>query len=310
MENPEQEIRHVVRSLCQGTPDEQRRTIDRYFTPDAEFVHPFCIAPRFNEGDLALPGLRRLSSRDALRGIFQWYRMLSPKIIIDIDTALHDKERDKMYLDMRQIFSIWFAPAYHARVRLVTVLDLVPCDLGAHRNGEPQVIARQGAGGGGGGEKASQSGSDTAGARRQQVWRISRQEDLYQVNEFLKFTGPYWWCAWRPFWFLFQLAATAVSMFLSLFVPLSPWAFQRDPAPGGVEGRVEQVETYHDDVKPDKSHSKAASRGEPASEEEVGGGGGASAGSTNGNSQAANSSSKAPSTPPRKPWKGGKKDGR
>lgn len=84
---PEQEIRHVVRSLCQGAPDEQRRTIDRFFTPDAEFVHPFCIAPRFNEGDLVLPGLRRLSSRDALRGIFQWYRMLSPKIVIDIDTA-------------------------------------------------------------------------------------------------------------------------------------------------------------------------------------------------------------------------------
>lgn len=77
----------MVRSLCQGTPDEQRRTIDRYFTPDAEFVHPFCAAPRFSEGDLRLPGLRRLGSRDALRGIFQWYRMLSPKIVIDIDTA-------------------------------------------------------------------------------------------------------------------------------------------------------------------------------------------------------------------------------
>lgn len=77
----------MVRSLCQGTPDEQRRTIDRYFTPDAEFVHPFCVAPRFGQGDIAVPGLRRLSSRDALRGIFQWYRMLSPRIVIDIDTA-------------------------------------------------------------------------------------------------------------------------------------------------------------------------------------------------------------------------------
>lgn len=211
-----------------------------------------------------------------------------------------------MYLDMRQIFSIWFAPGYHARVRLVTVLDLVPCDLGAHRNGEPEVIVA-----GGGGEKA---GPTTAGGRGQQVWRISRQEDLYQVNEFLKFTGPFWWCAWRPLWYLFQLFATAISVFLSLFVALSPWAFQQDPAPGGVEARVEQVETYRDDdkdggevKKPDGSDGEAASHSGPASGEDSSGGGAAGR-TTNGNSQAANS--KAPSTPPRKPWKGGKKDGR
>lgn len=219
--------------------------------------------------------------------------------------VVHDKERDKIYLDMRQIFSIWFAPGYHARVRLVTVLDLVPCDLGAHRNGEPQVITRREEAADGG-EKASSQ--QTGGRRSQQVWRISRQEDLYQVNEFLKFTGPYWWCVWRHFWFVFQLFATAISVFLSLFVALSPWAFQQNPAPGGVEATVEQVETYHDDkeeddVKPDKSYAEAASQngGQDSS-------GGGAAGSTNGNSQAANS--KAPSTPPRKSWKGGKKDGR
>lgn len=226
---------------------------------------------------------------------------------------VHDKERDKMYLDMRQIFSIWFAPGYHARVRLVTVLDLVPCDLGAHRNGEPQVIKRRGEEGAAsdGGEKAG----STAGRRSsQQVWRISRQEDLYQVNEFLKFTGPYWFCVWRPFWFVFQLAATAISVFLSLFVALSPWAFQQNPAPGGVEATVEQVEMYHDkddeEAKPDKTDGKTASNSGPASgEESSGGGGSGSAGRTNGNSQGANSS-KAPSTPPRKSWKGGRKDGR
>lgn len=220
-----------------------------------------------------------------------------------------------MYLDMRQIFSIWFAPGYHARVRLVTVLDLVPCDLGAHRNGEPQVIRarREDTDGG---EKASGSTATGGRAGGQQVWRISRQEDLYQVGEFLKFTGPYWWCVWRPLWFLFQLAATAVSVFLSLFVALSPWAFQQNPAPGGVEATVEQIETYHDDrddeVKPDKPDKKASSNSGPASGEDSssgGGGSGSAAGRTNGNSQAANSKAP-PSTPPRKSWKGGKKDGR
>lgn len=231
-----------------------------------------------------------------------------------------------MYLDMRQIFSIWFAPGYHARVRLVTVLDLVPCDLGAHHNGEPQVITRQqGEGAADGGEKGSTvtgtGAGGGAGRRGQQVWRISRQEDLYQVNEFLKFTGPYWWCVWRPFWFVFQLLATAISVFLSLFVALSPWAFQQNPAPGGVEARVEQIETYHDDdkddevVKPDKPGGKAAAdshnSGQASGEDSSsggGGGGGTKGSTTNGNSQGRNS--KAPSTPPRKSWKGGKKDGR
>lgn len=84
----EHEIRHVVRSLCQGTTDEQRRTLDRYFTPDAEFVHPFCVAPRFKRGALRhVPLLDKLSSRDVVRGVYQWYRMLSPKIEMEFDAV-------------------------------------------------------------------------------------------------------------------------------------------------------------------------------------------------------------------------------
>lgn len=81
----EQEIRSVVRSLCQGTADEQWRTIDRYFTKDASFIHPFCIVPHFHERRVPLLG--SLSSRDVVRSIFQWYRMLSPRIDIEIDSA-------------------------------------------------------------------------------------------------------------------------------------------------------------------------------------------------------------------------------
>lgn len=81
----DQEIRTVVRSLCQGTADEQRRTLERYFTKDASFIHPFCIVPHFHERHVHLLGT--LSSRDVVRSIFQWYRMLSPKIDIEIDTV-------------------------------------------------------------------------------------------------------------------------------------------------------------------------------------------------------------------------------
>lgn len=79
------EIRAVVRSLCQGTPDEQRRTLETYFTKDASFIHPFCIVPSFKERQIPLLGC--VSSRDLLKSIFQWYRMLSPTIKIDIDSV-------------------------------------------------------------------------------------------------------------------------------------------------------------------------------------------------------------------------------
>lgn len=75
----------MVRSLCQGTAAEQRRALERYFTKDASFVHPFCTVPHF--GGSQIPLLGRLNSRDVVRSIFQWYRMLSPKIEIEIDSA-------------------------------------------------------------------------------------------------------------------------------------------------------------------------------------------------------------------------------
>lgn len=171
-----------------------------------------------------------------------------------------DRARDKIYLDIRQTFSIWFIPFYHADVRLVTILDLVAVDPARHDNGEPLAITR-----GQEGESSTHGDEDDEGdegddkdeeGRRGEkalphpphyrLWRISRQEDLYQVNELLKFVGPYWWCAWRALWLPFQVLAAAVSVFLSLFVALSPWASQKDPAAGGVEATVEQIEAYHD----------------------------------------------------------------
>ncbi|KAF3767593.1 hypothetical protein M406DRAFT_29134, partial [Cryphonectria parasitica EP155] len=191
------EIRQVVRSLCQGTADEQRRTLDRYFTRDASFVHPFCAVPHFDGVRVPLLG-GRLSSRDVVRGIFQWYRMLSPRIDIEIDSVLHDEARDKIYLDIRQTFSVWFIPMYHAHVRLVTILDLV-------RDETPTRSSR------GNDDNDYEKEKDTPSGPRQ--WKIAKQEDLYQVNEFLRFAGP----TPLPFlWLLFQLGAAAVCVLMAL----------------------------------------------------------------------------------------------
>lgn len=181
--------------------------------------------------------------------------LLTVAHLTSIYTVL-DRARDKIFLDIRQTFSVWFIPRYHAHVRLVTVLDLVACDPSRHEDGEPLAIKQDSEYDNGNNNDDNEyddddnknSGEKPAARRRRRptLWRIARQEDLYQVNEFLKFVGPFWWCLWRVLWFPFQLAATAVCVFLSLFVALSPWAFQKDPAAGGVENTVEQVEVYYD----------------------------------------------------------------
>lgn len=194
---------------------------------------------------------------------------------------MHDKIRDKMYVDIRQTFSVWFLPMYNAHVRLVTVLDLVASDDANFHDPLDRIIRQ---------EETDSERSPTQLFHRgtavgdnhhrhqhhnghgPRLWKISRQEDLYQVNEFLKFVGgpgP------LPFiWFLFQIQATMICVFMSLFVRLSPWAFQKEPARGGVEAVIETVESYHDytnekinsyrhtDEKPDSRSVTSAKNGD------------------------------------------------
>jgi hypothetical protein len=74
MENPEEEIAAVVYMFCSSDdPDTQKQAIYDYFTPDAGFRHPLCsVAPGPN-------------SRENVLGIYQWYRVMSPKLEIDVD---------------------------------------------------------------------------------------------------------------------------------------------------------------------------------------------------------------------------------
>lgn len=89
---------------------------------------------------------------------------------------------------MKQTFRIWFIPFYSAPVQLVTVLHLVSRPIGA--DGQPLTGA------------ATSTEDNTAIAPgRGHRYFIQRQEDLYQVNEFLRFVvpgiGPATWKAWQ-----------------------------------------------------------------------------------------------------------------
>ncbi|KAJ4300325.1 hypothetical protein N0V88_002998 [Collariella sp. IMI 366227] len=65
-----EEIKTVIESLTQGTPEEQHDAIYRYFAPGATFSHPFCRVPSFKK--LHLPGVGELDSRALITAIYRW----------------------------------------------------------------------------------------------------------------------------------------------------------------------------------------------------------------------------------------------
>lgn len=64
------DIRGVIRSLCQGTPEEQHDAMNRYYVPSASFVHPFCRVPSFQ--GLRVPLIGEVDSRMLVLGIYKW----------------------------------------------------------------------------------------------------------------------------------------------------------------------------------------------------------------------------------------------
>ena len=74
MDNPEFEIEQAVSLIATASsPDVQKKAIEKFFTSDAGFRHPIChVDPQ--------PG-----SRQQLMGIYQWYRVMSPKILFKVN---------------------------------------------------------------------------------------------------------------------------------------------------------------------------------------------------------------------------------
>ena len=71
----EAEIPQIIHLLTQSPPSTQRKTLETYFTPSASFTHPFCRTGSF-EG-----------SRWLIWCIYRWYKILSPRIEISVDSV-------------------------------------------------------------------------------------------------------------------------------------------------------------------------------------------------------------------------------
>ena len=72
MDDPVAEIRGVVLQLTTGSRQQQQEALEKNFTRDASFKHPFC----------AVTG-----NRDTILRIFQWYKILSPRIQLNVNSV-------------------------------------------------------------------------------------------------------------------------------------------------------------------------------------------------------------------------------
>ncbi|ORY04295.1 hypothetical protein BCR34DRAFT_627114 [Clohesyomyces aquaticus] len=164
MENPVKEISGVIHLLTQSPPSRQRETIQTYFTPNASFTHPFCRTGSWE------------NSRTLIQAIYRWYKIMSPRIEMTVNSIAYDEPNLTLYVDISQVFRIYIIPFYRAPVRLVTVLKL----------------------------------GRSEGDRK---YYIESQNDLYQVDQFVKFVAPgswvlvWLWQFWATFFCLLGAAA-------------------------------------------------------------------------------------------------------
>jgi hypothetical protein len=206
---PVRDIEGVIRSLAQGSPNEQAAALNHYFIPAAEFIHPFCRVPPFQKA--AVPFIGEANSRQLILAIYRWYRIISPRIDLKVNSVQFDESRNVLYVDINQRMALFLVPFYAAHVNLVTRLDLVKAGGQSQAESYQQVASRPHSGHGlakaiDNGELPSfaevaktkkrplscehESASEPEPTSEGQYY-ITKQEDLYQVNEWIKFIVPF-----------------------------------------------------------------------------------------------------------------------
>ncbi|KAI0840917.1 hypothetical protein F5Y06DRAFT_308577 [Hypoxylon sp. FL0890] len=203
MDNPEDQIAEVIHNLTARSRKDQQQALREYFLPNAYFIHPFSRVPSFST--FKVPYTNQIvNSRRLVSLIYQWYRILSPEIKVEIDSICFDEKHCLLYATMRQTFTIWIVPfsLWQANVKLVTVLELqrLPVD----QQNRPILNGRPG----------SDNDDLTLSKQLTKRYFIKGQEDHYQVEEFLKFIAPWGasllWVAWQ----LYATFICAVGVFL------------------------------------------------------------------------------------------------
>ncbi|KAJ3543547.1 hypothetical protein NM688_g5843 [Phlebia brevispora] len=114
MEDPAREIGKIITLLTTTpSPDVQKAAILKYFAPDAALRHPLCIV----DGG---PG-----SRDVLVHVFQWYRIVSPRLEMDIRNTTFNPSTNELFVEVVQVFHNRWSPFRAAPARVL--IHLVLC---------------------------------------------------------------------------------------------------------------------------------------------------------------------------------------
>ncbi|KAK0352030.1 hypothetical protein LTR94_022500, partial [Friedmanniomyces endolithicus] len=207
MDDPVREITDIVLRLTQGSPKTQAQTINQYFTPNASFTHPFCRTGSF-EG-----------SRWLIHAIFRWYKIMSPRVKAQVNGIgmttppppapqtmyPYDEANLILYVSISQIFAIWFVPFHRSPVTLTTKLQLTR--------------------------------KPTSTRLATNKLYIQSQEDLYQVDQFVRFFAP--WGVGDAVVYLWHFIATIGCVVLSII--FAPFTRLEERYAEGRVGRVEEV---------------------------------------------------------------------
>lgn len=115
--------------------------------------------------------------------IYQWYRVLSPRIGLRVDNVVFDREREVMYVEVVQMFKLFFLPVDPLPAKLVTRLEL---------------------------------------RKIKNLYYISRQEDFYHTIDFARLVLPpiaplVWFLL--TFGAIFSVVATKVAQQLGIWTP-------------------------------------------------------------------------------------------
>ncbi|KAJ3496212.1 hypothetical protein NLG97_g2823 [Lecanicillium saksenae] len=202
MDSPANDIEGVIKTLCEGSAREQDEALQKYFLPDAGFIHPICWVPRFS--NIAVPFFGSISSLWIVQCIYRWYITFAPRLHIEVLSTAFDEKNSILYATAQQSFTLWFLPIYSVTVKLTTVLKLEK-----RQSRLIQDPARS--------PDIDEDDNSTNGASMLKYY-IANQEDLYQMNSTVEFAAPH---IGARLWSLVQLLATGVSVVMAvLTLPL------------------------------------------------------------------------------------------
>lgn len=122
-----------------------------------------------------------------------------------------DQRTNRLYVSIRQTFSMWFIPFHKAPVSLVTVLDLTQRAPGA------EAVAS---------EARQQSAALAGPGQERSRYYITKQDDRYQSNDCIRLVIPWvlplLWAVWQLFSTWVCVAGSVILMPLYLILNNGP----------------------------------------------------------------------------------------